>query len=527
MYIGHIIEDMGAHQRMGAGAGHYFRSMEYQDMAGMDIVLNQIAPGILDHVHTASVNARTVDAEFYHYILAKLPSSLSHTTERMQGRAMCEIFGAFGWAEGIPMMKYLADHMFSCGVNYFVPHAFTPKYPDPDCPPHFYARGKNPQIGAFGDLMTYMRRCAHMISGGTHRAPVAVLYNAEAEWAGGKAMLAERVGRALITAQIDFDVLCGDTLARCRAENGSVSVCGETYRAVVIPESEYLPRAILDDLRRLQAAGVPVIAAGEFLPRACEDGAVLEGCTAVPLSEVASYLRSRGLFDITVEPAQPRLRYYRTTRESRDTVMLFSEDVFAPSRFTLRMQKAAEWRIYDPWTGKLYTPRTNDGAVEIWLAPQGALLLVEDDTPAPAYDYHEEPFAPLSVHASVSVCEAGEAAFRPIAAAFGQDITAMEGMDTFSGTIRYTASVTLTGAETKLSLGEVGEVAAVWLNGKYLGRCVCPPYEIELGDALRAGENELTVEVVNNLGYRHRRGDRFSTYLTMPASGWIGPAGVR
>ena len=58
---------------------------------------------------------------------------------------MCEIFGAYGWNTGVKTMKYLADHFLVQGLNYFVPHAFSPKaFPDPDCPPHFYAHGKIP-----------------------------------------------------------------------------------------------------------------------------------------------------------------------------------------------------------------------------------------------------------------------------------------------------------------------------------------------------------------------------------------------
>jgi len=45
MYIGHIIEDMNTHQRLGCGAGHFFRALDGQDMAGCDVVLNQIIPG--------------------------------------------------------------------------------------------------------------------------------------------------------------------------------------------------------------------------------------------------------------------------------------------------------------------------------------------------------------------------------------------------------------------------------------------------------------------------------------------------
>ncbi len=43
-YIGHIIEDDNAHARMGCSIGHYFREMEGQHMAGIDVVHHQIVP---------------------------------------------------------------------------------------------------------------------------------------------------------------------------------------------------------------------------------------------------------------------------------------------------------------------------------------------------------------------------------------------------------------------------------------------------------------------------------------------------
>ena len=71
------------------------------------------------------------------------------------------------------------------GVNFFVPHAFSQAaFPDPDCPPHMYARGQNPQFRHYRQLNDYTNRVAHLLSGGRHIAPAAVLYHAEAEWSG-------------------------------------------------------------------------------------------------------------------------------------------------------------------------------------------------------------------------------------------------------------------------------------------------------------------------------------------------------
>lgn len=130
-YVGHVIEDNNAHSRLGYGAGHYFRSIAGQTMAGIDIIGGQIVPG-MDYHHTAFSTGGS-DGEFYHYALCKLGASAAKLDKNKNGRLMCEAFGAYGWVEGLKMMKWITDHMISHGVNLIVPHAFDPKeFPDWD-----------------------------------------------------------------------------------------------------------------------------------------------------------------------------------------------------------------------------------------------------------------------------------------------------------------------------------------------------------------------------------------------------------
>jgi hypothetical protein len=169
---------------------------------------------------------------------------------------MCEVFGAFGWVEGLPMMRKLADHFLSCGINYFVPHAFSPKLDDSDCPPYFYNRGTSTQFALFGGLMQYMQRAAHLLSGGTHVADVAVLYNT-GRWTSLEAMPTEEVTRVLTQAQIDFDIIPEDyILARCTAENGRLRCAQESYGALVVPYQKMMSKALREQLDALSAAGV-------------------------------------------------------------------------------------------------------------------------------------------------------------------------------------------------------------------------------------------------------------------------------
>ena len=109
MYIGHIIEDQNAHARLGCSAGHYFRALEGQDMAGIDIVLHQVMPGFAHHVSSAICAGHRADPAFFQYVLGKLAPSLAHIRPHMNNRAMCEVFGAYGWAEDSAMMKWLID----------------------------------------------------------------------------------------------------------------------------------------------------------------------------------------------------------------------------------------------------------------------------------------------------------------------------------------------------------------------------------------------------------------------------------
>ena len=111
------------------------------------------------------------------------------------------------------MMKWIADHLIVRGINHIVPHAFDPKkFPDFDCPPHFYAHGMNPQFRYFSTFSNYVNRLMELFGDGTHPAKVGVLYPAEQEW-GGEYMPIEKPARALTEHQISFDIISLDYLA--------------------------------------------------------------------------------------------------------------------------------------------------------------------------------------------------------------------------------------------------------------------------------------------------------------------------
>ena len=247
-YIGHVVEDNGEHSRFGSGAGHYFRAMSGQAMAGIDNIGNQIIPGSPD---TFRHGFNISKGPFFHYMLTKMGASAALMQTEKKGRLMCETFGAYGWSLGVRDMKWVADHLISRGVNFLVPHAFSmAEYPDTDCPPHFYARGNNPEFSHFADLMKYCNRMCHVLSGGKWQPEVGILYDGTLDWM-SDCMRCEVPGKVLFENMIDYAIIPSDVLAAAdnkgantehycaSVKDGRLYLSDVPLKALIVPASDF------------------------------------------------------------------------------------------------------------------------------------------------------------------------------------------------------------------------------------------------------------------------------------------------
>ena len=529
LYIGHVIEDRGAHMRLGYGSGHFFRALDGQDMAGIDIVLLQDVPGFTDHIHKAHIaDGGIAEPDFFRYTLPKLASSHAHIQPLKQGRAMCEIFGAFGWAEGLPYMKKLTDSMLIGGINHFVPHAFSPKEEDPDCPPHFYNGGKNIQYPLFKNLMDYMGRCSHLLFGGTHHADVAVFYNAEGEWTGGKNQMFHSICKTLSRHLIDFDILPFDALRNAKVEGNKLVIGKESYGALILSESEILPYDRLSCFGALSDQGLPVIFTDALPRRSAEQkdiSELLPKFRSIPFSELCPHLRERGLCHIDgTGEGLSHLRFYHVSKENTHIYAFSNEAIYGNVDARLSLPNQGPCLIYEPWDNRLYRSDAKDGTFSLKLEKANLLFLIfgeEVSAELPVFT-HECHRIPLPMSFEIAVKEEEDTDFRVIAGQSAPfDLSAPDRIPDFSGKIRYRAEFTAADGYTVLDLGDVGEVAEVWLNGQQVGVRIDAPYKFDLRPALRSGTNHIEILVTSNLG--HRRRDRFSAFIQIPPSGLIGP----
>lgn len=548
-YIGHIIEDNDAHTRMGASVPHFFRAMDGQTMSGIDLVLGQVRPGLDQRMFNwATWSGDPADGEFYHYALAKLGASHAHIDPKKRGRAMCEIFGAYGWTAGLRLMKWLTDHMLVRGINHFVPHAFSAKdFPDPDCPPHFYARGRNPQYRYFRHLMEYTNRVSHLLNGGRHVAEAAVLYHAEAEWSGERMSVKEPM-RVLLQAQLDADIVPADALASgAEVRDGKLRINDETYGCLIVPRAERLPRAVVRTLVSLAGRGVRVVCVDAWPTAATEDGSDggdLETLRRQPnacvseLGKIPALLGGWGLNGVRTSTREPYLRRYEYRHEGLTVWMFFNEDPNQTIRTSVYLADAKRVVAYDAFANRLSAVqgRREDAGlrVDLVLHPDESVVLLAGDVPeAPAVARWSDargaaPLKASSWQVSTATSEAYPT-FTPWRTLETLVNLAQPGLlPDFSGTIRYETAFTCDGpaaGRVFLDLGAVGEVAQVWLNGVSLGTRICRPYCFDVTDVLRSAMNELRIEVTNTLV--HALKDDFSRFIAQEPSGLIGPVELK
>lgn len=527
MYIGHIIEDNNLHARLSASLGHFYRSMDGQHMSGIDIIGNQVLPEGEDHFRFRPFDDG-LDGEFYHFALSKLGSSHAHIDPKKKGRAMCEVFGDYGWSCGTRLMKYLTDHMLVRGINYVVPHAFSPKdFPDTDCPPHFYAHGENPLYRHFGKLMRYMNRLCHIFNDGLHVCDVAVLYHGEAEWAGDY-MLSQKPARVLAENQIDYDILPSDVFAHPGYFNakldGELYVNGENYGALVIPYSQFITKAVAEFIKS-NSARFPIVFIDSSPDGICDmtDGqeqtALLEhvkDCPTVLLKDLPDFLEKHNCRSIRVSPEFKYIRFQRYRHTDSEYYMFSNEALIDVFDGYVDLPVAGDAVIYDAMENVLRPVRSQplgEGTrVYLKLAPYESVVLCIGKTQD--VEKPEEPVAErlsdgntleLTGSWDVSVVSSKEYPdFKAFKTCTQLTDIGLE-LPEFSGFIRYETRFTTDSAgDAYLEFDDAYEGVEVWLNDHYVNMKICPPYRFDLSGLLKSGENVLRVEVANTLDRKVR-----------------------
>lgn len=524
-YIGHVVEDNGVHSRLGLGAAHYFRAMAGQHMAGIDVIGGQIVYGAPVQTRKGMVES---DGEFFHYALGKMGASCGHLDPKKKGRTMCELFGAYGWGFGVRNMKYLLDHVLVKGINHLVPHAFSmAEYPDFDCPPHFYAGGNHPQFSWFAQLMKYANRMCGLLNGGMHKACAAVLYDAEADWA-GEHMPMQKVCRVLTENQIEFDIVCLDMLAQSEHDNGSLQngklcINGVKFDALLVPYAKYVSKTLAEFAARAETLPIYWIGAAPkrvlcgidpqeaAVAKAGWDRAWSESFEMVSLEELADKMKKAGFVSLSLDRpfSQMNVYHYETDRQ---IFMFQNESAYEPfyGNAVLPLPCGTQMVYYDAYED-VYTDASCACAngqlyLKLELEPGESTVVMEkkEITAAKLHASKREQIQACSVRMDLSAGWYAETAKAKDYPAFeqGQMMDRLHPISDdrpdFSGIIRYTKEIELDSEpeEAYLWIEHVYEVMRVYVNGSMAGECLTPPYQVTV-KGLRSGNNTICIETAS------------------------------
>ncbi|MFD0712377.1 glycosyl hydrolase [Paenibacillus sp. GCM10027626] len=564
-FIGHIVEDNHAHMHHGYGVGHFFRATKHFDMGGYDFVLRQIDPGqklqpYTEHYPQFATYRKPPYPDFFHFTLAKLAQSAAHL-EVGSDLIMCENFGAYGWDLSMKEMKWLTDWQTIRGTNWYVPHAFSPIFPDPDCPPHFYAGGRNPLWPFFRPWADYANRSCFMLQDAQQIARIAVVYPAESHWSGDPTRLDE-VCRSLMENQWDFNIVSCDLLTDSQLSTiaeGRLHIRDASFRTIILPGVRTLPLAVMERLAAFVQAGGQLIALDALPDRECrgahEAVSKLAGelsnastVTTVTLDQLSDAILTE-LRSISLEQPCTELRYAHYFKAGINVFFLHNESPTTAWSGTIRLHAAGIPELWNPMDGSVrqaaaYSCGSADTAIWLSLAPFAATFVVlAPDGTVEQLDHLEIDDAVLQqsgvqaardASGTIQVWEPIDDAKKrmdevwqavtvsstldeidlpqPAEIPAMQDWLTLPASAKFSGTVTYQCQLKQPAADGAdgadgqqkyvLDCGEIGGVAEFEVNGVKLPPQFCPPYQLDLLPSMFNGQAGCTIRlaVTNTLG---------------------------
>jgi len=475
------------------------------------------------------------------------------------------------WVDGPLNHKDLADRALCEGLNCFSLHTFASSPPEAGLPGWVYHAGTdiNPNSTWWSmarGFMDYLARCSHLLRQGWFVADVCYYYGDQAPNFYPELCFApEKPLLAGLHAGYDYDVCSSEViLERMRVENGRIALPdGMSYAALVLPDQDHMPVAVMEKIHELVTAGATVIANQrpirapglhdgdtqskhvERLSAALWNAPSNRTGRLIQTADRGQALRDMGVTEAfgivgrTPGDLGPLDFVHRKT--TTEEFYFVRNKTRQAQSLSVRMRvpaKAKGWvpELWWPHSGRRTScptwKTTEDGYTELplELGPLASVFVVfrkangEGDLLPDALVTEtftaSKTSEPLVLDGPWQV-EFPEGWGAPAKTTFAKlecwTASKDEGIRYFSGIatylISFDAPATLTkSARVFLELGDLAEIADVTLNDKPLGTAWLPPYRIEVTGALKVGTNHLKVRVANLWA------NRFNGDSLLPAS---------
>jgi hypothetical protein len=438
------------------------------------------------------------------------------------------------WAASPRELKHVADTEFALGVNRFSIHSSVHQ-PLIDKAPglslwlfgQYFNRNESWAEQA-RPWVDYLARTSWMLSQGRYAADVAYFYGEEAPIV----TLADQGRLKDAPTRYGYDFINADALAGLTSVKDGTIVTPSGMRYRVLQLGGASQRITLPTLRRIaelvEAGAVVVGDKPSSSPSLADDIGAFKVLadrlwsggpeTRVGAGRVLSAMPVEAAFArIGVTPDQEvlgqagnALRFLHRVLDEGDLWFVSNPEGNA---FTGDVAFRATGRAPELWDAETGTNsplsyRTENGRtiVPLRLAGSGSALIVfrqpTDQTTRTVTPPAERTLATIDGHWSVTFQPGRGAPEGAVKMPAGSWTDSKEtGIRYFSGVATYSRTVrvprTKAGSRTILSLGEVNDLAELWVNGTHVRTLWHAPYRADVTDALRRGDNRFEIKVAN------------------------------
>ncbi|MDD4103344.1 MAG: glycosyl hydrolase, partial [Kiritimatiellae bacterium] len=452
--------------------------------------------------------------------LNRAPANTAHIYGRRLAAVEAFTHMVRHWTPYPAILKRSGDEAFIDGVNQLVWHTFTcsPKKFGKPGSEYFAGTHINPKVTWFeqsAPFITYLGRCQHMLRQGLFVADVCA-YVGDLPYQHWGRFINKWSAKATmeLPAGYGYDVINNEVLLeRVSVKDGEIVLPdGMRYRLLAIDlDDERTSPAVLRKIAELKEAGVPVVFGSRKPQQVASVAAEAEEVQKLaeklwagsPTLEAA--LKAKGLAPDFEGPFE-----YTHRRDGGTEIYFIAGHGKAACTFRVSGKRPELWDAVSGRIEAVPFETTPDGRTRLALdLPEhgSAFVVFRAQTQASAVASRGSNVASREV---ANLPGSWDVTFQtgrgaPERAVFDKLINwathADLGIKHFSGTATYRKTFEVTaqqaGGKAVLQLGSVAALAQVWLNGKDLGIVWTAPWQVELTGALKAGANELKIEVTN------------------------------
>ncbi len=445
------------------------------------------------------------------------------------------------WLDSPFEMKKYVDRAYSEGLNCVTFHTYASTNPADGYPGRTYHAGIDMNTGTTWwekskPFMDYLSRCNQMLRQGLFVADVCYYYGDQApNFFPLYHDVPEKPRLNGLGKGYDYDVVNTDViLNRMTVKDGKIVLPdGMSYALMMLPDQNRMTLQVLKKLETLVEAGAVVLGSKpDSIPGICsaEDfeqfreisgklwGNIGSGITEHPYGKgkiicsitAGEVLKKAGIGADFRYDGIPAVDYIHRSSGAGEIYFLSNESEEWTKGVACFRVNGKIPEIWDPSTGVQYSAgeftKDNGGtSVSLELPPHGSLFVVFADQKrklpkldGKANDDEQVLSPPWTVNFTKGWGAPEEVVFDKLHSWTDFDDP---GIKYFSGTAAYHKTFTVpnerVGKKCIIDLGEVKDIAEIYVNGKSAGILWKPPFKADITALLRSGENELKIEIVN------------------------------